>query len=154
MVAKGSSRTIFVIAHRLSTIRNADMIVVLGSAKGTSTVRDGASVLEIGTHDELMSKEKGFYRALAMVTDSKNADDDNESKVNDDSKIDVVVKPQKYPDQETKQNGLQPLEIEVESKDDDEESEKKSSFCSKLCGGGEDKKKDENEPYVLSRSII
>ena len=33
MVAKGSTRTIFVIAHRLSTIRNADMIVVLGSAE-------------------------------------------------------------------------------------------------------------------------
>ena len=157
MVAKGSTRTIFVIAHRLSTIRNADMIVVLGSAEGTSTVRDGASVLEIGTHDELMKKEKGFYRALAMVTDSKNADDD-ESKVDDDSKINVAITPKgdgKTYDDETKQKGMQPLEIEVESKNaDDDESEKKESFCSKLCGGGKDKEKDENEPYVLSRSII
>ena len=107
--------------------------------------------------DELMKKEKGFYRALAMVTDSKNADDD-ESKLDDDSKINVAITPKgdgKTYDDETKQKGMQPLEIEVESKNaDDDESEQKESFCSKLCGGGKDKKKDENEPYVLSRSII
>ena len=101
-----------------------------------------------------MKKEKGFYRALAMVTDSKNADDD-ESKLDDDSKINVDVNTKKTVsyDEETKQNGMQPLEVESKNADDDE-SEKKESFCSKLCGGGEDKKKDENEPYVLSRSII
>lgn len=48
-------RTSFVIAHRLSTIRNADMIVV---------INDG-TVIEKGTHSELLSK-KGFYYNLYM----------------------------------------------------------------------------------------
>jgi len=46
-------RTSFVIAHRLSTIRNADCILVMN--KG--------SVIEQGTHEELMRKN-GFYADL------------------------------------------------------------------------------------------
>ena len=153
MVAKGSKRTVFVIAHRLSTIRNADMIVVLGSAKGTSTVRDGASVLEIGTHDELISKSNGFYRALAMVTDSNKAKSiDNETKEDDDnSTIDVDIKQKTFKSGETKQNGLQPFEMEADESEN--ESKKTVSCCSKLFGGGE-KKKDENEPYKVESSRV
>ena len=47
-------RTSFVIAHRLSTIRNADCIMV---------IQDG-HIAEAGTHDELIKKEGGHYRAL------------------------------------------------------------------------------------------
>ena len=46
-------RTSFIVAHRLSTIRNADTILV---------IKDG-SIIEQGSHDELM-KKGGFYENL------------------------------------------------------------------------------------------
>jgi len=46
-------RTSFVIAHRLSTIREADIIMVI----------DNGSILEIGTHDELIQLN-GFYAKM------------------------------------------------------------------------------------------
>ncbi len=48
------NKTVFVIAHRLSTIKNADRIAV---------INDG-ELVELGNHDELMSIEKGQYKAL------------------------------------------------------------------------------------------
>jgi subfamily B ATP-binding cassette protein MsbA len=46
-------RTVFVIAHRLSTVVNSDKIVVL----------KGGSIVEEGTHEELIQKN-GEYRRL------------------------------------------------------------------------------------------
>ncbi len=46
-------KTSFVIAHRLSTIREADLVVVI----------DGGTIVERGTHDELMATG-GTYRRL------------------------------------------------------------------------------------------
>ncbi|PIT91101.1 hypothetical protein COU17_02315 [Candidatus Kaiserbacteria bacterium CG10_big_fil_rev_8_21_14_0_10_49_17] len=47
-------RTTFVIAHRLSTVRKADTILVFESG----------TIVEVGTHDELIKKENGIYRNL------------------------------------------------------------------------------------------
>jgi ATP-binding cassette subfamily B multidrug efflux pump len=47
-------RTAIVIAHRLSTIQNANKIIVL----------DHGEIKEIGTHQELLKIEHGYYRKL------------------------------------------------------------------------------------------
>ena len=48
------NKTVFVIAHRLSTIKNADKIAVINEGE----------LVELGTHDELLAKEAGFYKRL------------------------------------------------------------------------------------------
>jgi ATP-binding cassette subfamily B (MDR/TAP) protein 1 len=52
-----SPSTTLVIAHRLSTLANADRIIVLEKGR----------VVEDGSHNELMQKEGGKYRALALA---------------------------------------------------------------------------------------
>ena len=50
-------RTSIVIAHRLSTVRDADKILVL----------DQGTVVESGTHDELIADAQGLYHALSRA---------------------------------------------------------------------------------------
>lgn len=58
-------RTTIIIAHRLSTIRDAHVIVALINGK----------IMEMGSHDELIQNDKGFYTSLVhfqQVEKSKN----------------------------------------------------------------------------------
>jgi len=56
--------TIITIAHRLSTIQNSDKIVVI----------EKGSVVEMGSHYELMSKNEIYAKYYAMQHESKNSD--------------------------------------------------------------------------------
>lgn len=50
-------RTSIIIAHRLATIQKADKILVM----------DAGKVVEIGSHNELLKKEGGYYKKLFEV---------------------------------------------------------------------------------------
>ena len=51
------NKTSIIIAHRLSTILNSDRIFVMNKGE----------LVESGSHDELMKKEKGFYKKLYEI---------------------------------------------------------------------------------------
>jgi ABC-type multidrug transport system fused ATPase/permease subunit len=51
------NRTSLIIAHRLSTIRSADQIIVMKEGK----------IVEVGTHEELLSKSKGIYQKMVKL---------------------------------------------------------------------------------------
>ena len=57
LAAWGRGRVIFLITHRLSTIRNADRIAL---------IEDGR-IAEHGTHDELLARADGRYRAFVQA---------------------------------------------------------------------------------------
>jgi ATP-binding cassette subfamily B (MDR/TAP) protein 1 len=60
--------TIVSIAHRLSTIRNSDVIYVLQMGQ----------VAEFGSHNELLEKTDGLYKALAAAQEMAGESDDKE----------------------------------------------------------------------------
>ncbi|GMI68434.1 multi-drug resistance 13, ATP-binding cassette B15 [Hibiscus trionum] len=71
-------RTTIIVAHRLSTIRHADLIAV---------VQDG-QVIEIGTHNELMINEHGFYAMLVQLQQTEQVEECNKNlSVNDSACI-------------------------------------------------------------------
>jgi ABC-type glutathione transport system ATPase component len=82
------------IAHRLSTIRTADLLVDMLNG----------SIVELGTHEELMSKKEGYYYKLNMEDMDNTPEESNKDQeplmstnqgtsLNDDSQANEVFKP-------------------------------------------------------------
>ena len=71
MAALRQGRTSFVIAHRLSTIRDADLILVM----------EAGSIVEQGSHDELLAARGAYWRLYNAQFDAPATDDDDEDPV-------------------------------------------------------------------------
>lgn len=65
------ARTTIIVAHRLTTIRDADLIFVF----------DKGTVVEQGTHDELIKMEHGIYRALLAGAIEQQTQDDSSNEL-------------------------------------------------------------------------
>ncbi|MDX6307088.1 MAG: ATP-binding cassette, subfamily multidrug efflux pump [Nocardioidaceae bacterium] len=69
MAALRIDRTSFVIAHRLSTVRDADLILVM----------EAGSIVEQGSHEELLAAEGAYYRLYSAQFRGAVVDVDEES---------------------------------------------------------------------------
>jgi ATP-binding cassette subfamily B protein len=69
MAALRVDRTSFVIAHRLSTVRDADLILVM----------EAGSIVEQGSHEELLAAEGAYYRLYSAQFRGAVVDVDEES---------------------------------------------------------------------------
>ncbi|XVE50545.1 hypothetical protein DITRI_Ditri01bG0171400 [Diplodiscus trichospermus] len=97
-------RTTIIIAHRLSTIRCANMIVVL----------QAGSVIESGSHDELMQINGGeYYRMVELQrTESQNEDSDdsdNQTEGRNHHKMHVTPSPRSYRSRVPSTSALNPF---------------------------------------------
>lgn len=144
-------RTTVIIAHRLSTVRNADRIVVLGSPEGTSTAATGSVILEQGSHDELMGRPNGYYKAL-VGAGGKNNDEglspEEEGQINEDfiaeeDDVEVTLRRMSTVELDKDDGGIEVAVSDGRHEEDLEVGRTKNSddgsgggFLSKLCGGG------------------
>lgn len=76
-----ADRTTIVIAHRLSTVKNADLIVVMN--KG--------SIVEQGTHHELIEQKGMYFSLVNSQTIMKQNDDGSDTAADDKLEEDVVA---------------------------------------------------------------
>ena len=54
LLKQSKSITTIIVAHRLRTVRNADVIAVINEGR----------IIEIGSHNNLMSIENGYYKGM------------------------------------------------------------------------------------------
>ena len=54
LLKQNKSITTIIVAHRLRTVRNADCIAVINEGR----------IVEIGSHNTLMSLENGYYKGM------------------------------------------------------------------------------------------
>lgn len=66
-----NSSTVFLISHRTATLMNSDLIIVL----------DKGRIAEMGTHDELMSRENGIYAKIYNIQMSDPDSEEEEGEI-------------------------------------------------------------------------
>ena len=135
--ASGAGITTIIIAHRLSTVKNADRIVVLGARDGTTSTANGSTIVEIGSHDQLLAKEGGLYKALVG-----GAHDDEEHHTSHDMGVDNVTTANRdLVAGTTSDNGV--LSVEKKTEDIEVDDDTQSSSSDEL-----DSSKDETDKKV------
>jgi ABC-type methionine transport system ATPase subunit len=122
--ASGAGITTIIIAHRLSTVKNADRIVVLGARDGTTSTANGSTIVEIGSHDQLLAKEGGLYKALVG-----GAHDDEEHHTSHDMGADNVTTANRdlVAGGATSDNGVGSVEKKKEDVEVDDDTQSSSS---------------------------
>ncbi|CDI87060.1 ATP-binding cassette protein subfamily B member 2, putative [Eimeria praecox] len=87
-LVKTTKATTLIVAHRLSTIQNADLIVVL-----EPSATHGATVVQQGTHHELMKDTEGLYYHMVSSQVVPKIDDEEE-----DSAVQETMSVQQEPE--------------------------------------------------------
>jgi len=137
----GGGITTIIIAHRLSTVKKADRIVVIGSKDGGTSTANGSTIVEIGSHDELMAKEAGLYKALVGGADGDNKGDSITSDSATNSILEDVTSAKHGTDHE---NSAVTTSNKRKSEDDDDNTQSTGSDDKKLSQKEKDKKLDQD----------
>ncbi|ORY77838.1 P-loop containing nucleoside triphosphate hydrolase protein [Neocallimastix californiae] len=136
-----SGRTTIVIAHRLSTVKNADCIIVM----------DQGTIIESGTHEELMAKENVYYN-LVKNQDLSIDDNGNGNSHGDlGNRNSLTFEQNQENELDPDEIIIQPVEDEEDDDDDDEEEEEEEKEQNKK---NTEEQKDSNEDSIDSHSSL
>ncbi|KAG4101914.1 P-loop containing nucleoside triphosphate hydrolase protein [Neocallimastix lanati (nom. inval.)] len=138
-----SGRTTIVIAHRLSTVKNADCIIVM----------DQGTIIESGTHEELMAKENVYYNLIKNQDLSIDDNGNGNSHGDLGNRNSLTFEQNQENELDPDEIIIQPVEDEEDDDDDDEEEEEEEEEKEQNKKNNEEQK-DSNEDSIDSHSSL